>query len=92
MPPGVIQQEIHFTTLLLNILAKKSSLNIIKFQLSVTNYQFKGNTEDKEGLLSTIVGDIALKIQKTEILWDTKFSFLNKYFTRKKNKEEKTIY
>lgn len=92
MPPGVIQQEIHFTTLLLSILAKKSSLNIIKFQLSVTNYQFKGNTEDKEGLLSTIVGDIVLKIQKTQILWDTKFSFLNKYFTRKKNKEEKTIY
>lgn len=90
MPPGVIQQEIHFTTLF-NILAKKSSLNITKFQLPATNYQFKGNTEDKEGLLSTIMEYIIRKIQKTEILWDTKLSFLIQYFTRKKNKEEKTI-
>lgn len=46
MSPDVIQQEIHFTTLL-HILAKKSSLNIIKLQLPVTNYQIKRNRSQK---------------------------------------------
>lgn len=74
------------------MLVKKSNLNIIKPQLPVTNYQFKGNTLDREEPAKHYHEDVIIKNPEYRNSLGQKTQFPQQILCKEKKKEEETTY